>query len=143
MSDVHETAMIDRRGLRVLDLDECLRRLERTPVGRLGFTSAGEQVILPMNHAVDGSSIVFRTMLGSKMEAAVAARTVAYEIDAFDPVAETGWSVVVKGTAEAVSDAADIDRYDALGLRSWADPDRLGRWIRVRPAEISGREIEG
>lgn len=131
----------DRRGLRVLDLEECLARLARTPLGRLAFVSAGESVILPVNHVVDGSCVVFRTTDGSKMDVAVDNGNVAFEIDGYDPVAETGWSVLVKGSAELVYDDAETRRFEGLGLRSWADPERLGQWVRIRPEEISGREV--
>jgi uncharacterized protein len=135
------TGATDRRGLRVLDAEECLHRLRETPVGRLGFVSAGESVILPVNHAVDGSTVVFRTAPGSKMDVAVAAGNVVYEIDSFDPATRTGWSVVVKGTAEMVYDQRHTDRYEQLGLRSWADPRGRGQWVRIRATEISGREL--
>ena len=131
----------DRRGLRVLTLEECVGRLARTPLGRLAFVSAGESVILPVNHAVDGSCVVFRTTEGSKMDVAIENGNVAYEIDGYDAGAETGWSVVVKGTAELVYDDAETRRFEELGLRSWADPERRGQWVRIRPEEISGREL--
>lgn len=134
---------IDRRGLRVLGFDDCLERLGRVPVGRLAFVSAGQPVILPVNHALDGASVVFRTQVGSKLEAATGASSVAYEVDGFDEDAETGWSVVVRGTAELVYEEADTARYEGLGLRSWADPEAAGHWVRVRASEISGREIGG
>jgi uncharacterized protein len=131
----------DRRGLRVLSFDDCLERLARVPVGRLAFVSAGQPVILPVNHALDGASVVFRTQVGSKMEAATGASSVAYEVDAFDETAETGWSVVVRGTAELVYDEADTSRYEGLGLRSWADEEGRGQWVRVRPSEVTGRQL--
>jgi len=131
----------DRRGLRVLSMDECVARLARTPMGRVAFVSAGESVILPVNHGVDGSCVVFRTTEGSKMDVAVDTGNVAYEVDGYDASTETGWSVVVKGTAELVYDDAETSRFDALGLRSWADPERPGQWVRIRPEEISGREL--
>lgn len=133
----------DRLGLRVLDLDECVERLSRTPVGRIAFISAGDLVIFPVNHAVDGMLVVFRTRFGAKMEIATSAGHVAFEVDSYDPTAETGWSVVVKGRAELVYDDADTKRYDALGLHSWADTEGRGQWMRIRPDEVSGREIGG
>jgi len=133
----------DRLGLRVLDLDECVERLTRTPVGRIAFVSSGDLVVFPVNHAVDGMSVVFRTRFGSKMEVATSAGHVAFEVDSYDPAAETGWSVVLKGRAELVYDEADTARYDGLGLRSWADQEGRGQWVRIRPDEVSGREIGG
>jgi uncharacterized protein len=137
------TEALDRRGLQVLGFDECIERLRRTPVGRVSFVHDGEPVIFPVNHGVDGSAVVFRTQQGSKMDVAVAAGVVAYEIDDYDSRAGTGWSVLVKGSAEVVYDAADTARYDALGVRSWADVEGRGSWIRIRPTEISGRQISG
>lgn len=137
------TTVTDRRGLRVLGTEECLQRLRRTPVGRLVFVSAGELVVLPVNHAVDGTSVVFRTQHGAKLQVAAQAGTVAFEVDDYDDAAETGWSVLVKGTAEMVYDDADVARYEALGLRSWADAEGRGLWVRIRAAELSGRETAG
>jgi hypothetical protein len=131
----------DHRGLRVLGLDECLERLRTTPVGRLAFVSEGEPVVFPVNHAVDGVDIVFRTTWGSKLQVAESSGTVAFEVDGYDSVSEKGWSVLVKGTAQLVYESVDTDRLDELGLRSWADLEALGFWVRIRPVEITGREV--
>lgn len=131
----------DHRGLEVLSFAVCLDRLRRTPVGRIGFVSAGEVVILPVNHAVVGESVVFRTQAGSKMDVAVASGNVAFEVDGWDDGTQTGWSVLVKGTAEVVYDAEDTARYDRLRLRTWADQAGSGQWVRIRPVEITGRDI--
>ncbi len=131
----------DHRGLRVLSLDECLELLRSTPVGRLAFVSEGEPAVFPVNHGLDGLDVVFRTSWGSKLQVAESSGTVAYEIDGFDSERESGWSVLVKGTAELVYESAHTDRYDALGLRSWPDVEGLGFWVRIRPAEITGREV--
>ncbi|MEO7980634.1 MAG: pyridoxamine 5'-phosphate oxidase family protein [Sporichthyaceae bacterium] len=131
----------DHRGLRVLDLEECLDRLRATPVGRLAFMNEGEPVVFPVNHAIDGVDVVFRTSWGSKLQVAETSGTVAYEVDGYDSPTESGWSVVVKGTAQLVYESGDTDRYDQLGLRSWPDREGLGFWVRVRPGEITGREV--
>ncbi len=137
------TPPTDHRGLNVLGFDECLDRLRRTPIGRLGFVSAGESVILPVNHALDGDFVVFRSRPGSKLDVAVTSGNVAYEIDGYDDSTRTGWSVLVKGTAEVVYDRAETARYSHLGLHSWADREGSGQWVRIRPLEITGREIVG
>jgi hypothetical protein len=66
---------------------------------------------------------------------------VAFEADGYDSQNETGWSVLVKGTAQLVYESVDTDRYEQLGLRSWADIKGLGFWVRVRPVEVTGREV--
>jgi len=65
---------------------------------------------------------------------------VAYEVDGYDSLSESGWSVVVKGTAQLVDDSVDTDRYEQFGLRSWATL-KGPFWVRIRPIEITGREI--
>ena len=111
------------------------------PLGRLAFVDTGEPVVFPVNHAIDGVDVVFRTSWGSKLEVAESSGVVAFEVDGYDSQSESGWSVVVKGTAQLVYETVDTDRYDQLGLRSWADIKGLGFWVRIRPVEITGREI--
>ncbi len=136
----HMNEPTDHRGLRVLGFEDCLQRLRTTKVGRLAFVSEGEPVLFPVNHAVDGVDVVFRTSWGSKLQVAEASGTVAFEVDGFDVLGQSGWSVLVKGTAELVDETVDIDRYDQLGLPSSAALEGIF-WVRVRPIEITGREI--
>jgi len=131
----------DHRGLRVLGLDECMEHVRSTPLGRLAFVAQGEPVVFPVNHAVDGMDVVFRTTWGSKLQIAETSGPVAFEVDGYDTESESGWSVVVKGTAQLVYESVDTDRYDQLGLRSWADLEGLGFWVRIRPVEITGRAV--
>lgn len=134
-------APTDHRGLRVMGFEECQERLQATPVGRVAMVHAGEPVVFPVNHAMDGPNVVFRTLWGSKLRTAEDAGTVAFEVDGYDTVTEAGWSVIVKGTAEVVYEDDVTDRYDRLRLRSWADPAEAGFWVRIRPVEVTGREV--
>jgi hypothetical protein len=47
---------IDHAGLEILPFSECLRLLASVPVGRVGFFTDGEIVILPVNHILDGQN---------------------------------------------------------------------------------------
>lgn len=136
----HDTPT-DHRGLDVLTLDECLARLRTVPVGRIGFVHEGDPVVLPVNHGVDGTDVVFRTTWGSKLEHARAADSVAFEADAFDESLHRGWSVLVTGTATMVYDDKEIERLEALGIRSWAGARDPVFWVRIRSHSVSGREI--
>lgn len=131
----------DRGGLEVLPSDECLQLLASQPVGRVAFIDAGEPVVLPVNHRVDGWAIVFRTDLGGKLRTALLQRPVAFEVDAYDTEARTGWSVLVRGVADIVDDHDTVRRLDELGLSPWATGHDRPYWIRIRPEEISGRRI--
>lgn len=131
----------DHTGLDVLPYDECLRLLAQTPMGRIAFQADGELVMLPVNHAMDGTSIVFRSATGSKLAAAEAAAVVAFEVDGFDAELRDGWSVVVSGTAEIVLDADELAQLESYGLQAWSDAKDKPHWIRIRPTQITGRHI--
>jgi CBS domain-containing protein len=131
----------DRRGLVVLDLQECLARLSTTRVGRIAFVERGAPVVLPVNHGVDGTTVVFRTTWGSKLDAAQAADVAAFEIDGYDEASRTGWSVLVRGTLSPAYDDADLERYAALDVPAWAAPGPDTVWVVLRADEITGRRI--
>jgi uncharacterized protein len=134
---------LDHAGLETLALEDCLRLLASVPVGRVGFQSDGELVVLPVNHLVDGQDVVFRTALGSKLSAAEGQSLVAFEADDYDWQTQSGWSVLVNGHAEMVYEDAETQRLGRLVLRSWADAAAHPFWIRIRPSSVTGRQIPG
>ncbi|HUP76611.1 MAG TPA: pyridoxamine 5'-phosphate oxidase family protein [Acidimicrobiales bacterium] len=131
---------MDRVGIEILSFDQCRELLEGAIVGRIGMVVNGEPVILPVNYRYVRGSIVFRTALGEKSDAAVMGKPVAFEIDDWDPVHETGWSVLVKGTAHEV-DADDAAAADASTLQPWARAVERDIWVRIVPNEITGRRV--
>src|SRR4051794_38199931 len=98
----HATSKLDFSRLEDLSYDDCWTLLLNAKVGRLAFVESGDPVILPVNFTMDGSMIVFRTGLRSRLFAAVANGPVRLEIDHWDDASRTGWSVLVKGVAEHV-----------------------------------------
>ncbi len=133
-------AQTDRAGLEVLPFGACLAKLASVTVGRVGFLSAGEVVILPVNYALDGQSVVFRTAQGSKLAGADIGYPVTFEADQYDATAQAGWSVLVQGQAEVVDDDAEVSRLDGLGLRSWGVA-QWPYWVRIRPLSVTGRQL--
>ncbi len=139
---------LDHAGLTVLSLEECLRLVKSQPVGRIAFAQAGiafaqagDIEIFPVNHCVVDDTIAFRTAAGSKLEAALAAAVVAFEVDSYTASRREGWSVVVKGRAELVTDDATLARLWASGLQPWAAATARPDWIVIRADEISGRRL--
>ena len=132
---------MDHSGLGVLSHEECLRRIRSARVGRVAFVENGEPVILPVNHAVDGDAVVFRTAPGSKLVAAEDEVPVAFEVDAYDVDRWTGWSVVVRGVASVVDDAAEVARLATIGVTPWADLVERTNWVRIRAYSLTGREV--
>lgn len=132
---------LDHSGMAVLGIDECLGHLRRSRVGRLAFIERGEPMILPVNHGMDGTSVILRTAPGSKLLAAEDGLSVAFEVDGFDPDRRAGWSVVVRGVASTVDDPAEVSRLNQLGVWPWADMIERNRWVRIRGTSITGRVI--
>jgi nitroimidazol reductase NimA-like FMN-containing flavoprotein (pyridoxamine 5'-phosphate oxidase superfamily) len=99
-------------------------------------------VIRPVTYVFDtnSQSIVFRSARGSKFTALLLSGLATFEIDGIDAVAETGWSVIVQGPVEEVTNTNEIRRLEALGLHPWA-PGEKPHWIRIRATVVSGRRI--
>ena len=124
------------------DLEEsvCWRLITRVSVGRVGFVFDDEPFVLPVNCvAVDGK-IAFRTAGDSMLHALGDGVRVAFEADHVDPVAESGWSVLVRGNLWEVGDRDLRSRLDGMATHPWA-PGPIDRWMLIVPAVVSGRSI--
>jgi nitroimidazol reductase NimA-like FMN-containing flavoprotein (pyridoxamine 5'-phosphate oxidase superfamily) len=124
------------------DLDEgvCWRLVAGQRLGRIGFVVDGRPTVRPVNHAVDGRTIVVRTDRGTSVGALGSGATVVYEVDEGDPRAETGWSVLVEGRTADVTEPDELQRLGDLTLHPWA-PGAKDHWIRIVADAISGRAI--
>jgi nitroimidazol reductase NimA-like FMN-containing flavoprotein (pyridoxamine 5'-phosphate oxidase superfamily) len=129
----------DHAGLETLRLEVCLRLLASVPIGRVGFCADGEVVVLPVNHAVDGQDVVFRSAGGSKLTTAQEQGLVAFEADSYDLQTRSGWSVLVTGRATAVYDEAEVNSLNRLNLHPWATSVDHPFWVRIRPVSVTGR----
>jgi len=129
----------DNRWQELAD-EEYRKPLGERHLGRLALVDADGPVILPVNYTLDEGSVVFRTDPGSKLDAAAAGATVAFEVDAADERDRTGWSVVVRGQAGEVSEPADLERLRTLPLYPWA-PGAKARYVCIRPTSVTGRRI--
>jgi uncharacterized protein len=132
--------LTDRFGLEVLDEDECFELMSTQEVGRLAVVSGGVPLIFPVNFAVANGNIVIRTAPGTKLTAA-GRNQVTIEADEIDPATHTGWSVVVRGRAEEITDfdPADIRGLRHIALNPWAGDKPV--WLRIVPAVITGRRL--
>lgn len=108
---------LSRSRLVILDDAECwsLIRSHQYGVGRMAFNvppggADAPPEILPVNYLLDGNDIVVQTGIGAIQNAALHGMPVAFEVDSIATPGygerETGWSVVLTGRSEAVSEAA-------------------------------------
>jgi nitroimidazol reductase NimA-like FMN-containing flavoprotein (pyridoxamine 5'-phosphate oxidase superfamily) len=124
-----------------LDRDQCLRLLAGDEVGRLVVIAGTTPTIFPVNYALDGDTIVFRTDPGTKLAHGPRARA-SFEVDSFDYDRRAGWSVVASGRLEEVTqyDAAVFDRVRGLPIEPWTGGDKM-HWMRLIPDRVTGRRI--
>jgi nitroimidazol reductase NimA-like FMN-containing flavoprotein (pyridoxamine 5'-phosphate oxidase superfamily) len=120
-----------------VSVEHCWTAIESAEFGRLAVVDPeyGPR-IFPINFAVDGTTILFRTAPGSKLDALTRNAEVAFEIDEFDD--EAAYSVVVSGRAERLESPTEIEAADALPLTTWIPTLKL-RWVRIRATEVTGR----
>jgi nitroimidazol reductase NimA-like FMN-containing flavoprotein (pyridoxamine 5'-phosphate oxidase superfamily) len=115
--------------------------LSRSLIGRIGITSSGEPLILPVLFAYVEGAVVFRTAPGEKLDAVWINALAAFEIDDWDVSTRTGWSVLVRGRTETVHDESEVAQLESAGLASWVPAAQHTSWVRIRPSTITGRRI--
>ena len=130
-----------KNPLEVLSEDQCRELLASRNLGRIAFSIGSQPEIFPVNYAVDGSIVVFRTAPDTILLQAIKSR-IAFEVDDWDPESRVGWSVVLKGVAQEVT--TGIDPF-AAALRERPvvplAPGARERWIAIYPSQISGRRF--
>ena len=120
--------------------DECRDLLAGAQVGRVVLSIDALPAAFPVNYWLVDDSIVFRTAPGTKLTAALSHTVVGFEIDEIDPANSSGWSVLVVGTSNVVSDPAEISRLDRADLQSWA-PVPAPHYVKIDIQRISGRRL--
>jgi len=130
-----------KHPLQTLSPAECFGLLELGGIGRVGFASADGIMMLPVNFAVTGKAIIFRTAPDTLL-AVHADGQLSFEVDRLDEALHAGWSVLVHGHAHTVTDEREVKRLeDRTHLEPWAAGAR-DVYVRIAPTRISGRCIE-
>jgi nitroimidazol reductase NimA-like FMN-containing flavoprotein (pyridoxamine 5'-phosphate oxidase superfamily) len=127
------TSHVSETTLETLTTEECLDLLATASVGRVAVAlPGGAPVVVPVNFALDGAVIVFRTDPGSKLEA-LREHPASFQVDSIDPFHRTGWSVLVQGFAYETS-PADVE------VEPW-DAGPKAHWVRIYAGAVTGRRI--
>lgn len=127
--------------LRELTKSECFELLAGEHLGRLAVVDDRGPVMFPVNYVLDRHTIVLRTEGGTKLDAAARGSRACFEVDGSDAITHTGWSVVVRGEITEVTEGPELSRLHELPLETWA-PEARNRYIRLLPADLTGRRIE-
>ncbi len=127
--------------LATLSPDECRALIGSGGVGRLLVVEPGRgPVAIPVNYRMDGDDVIFRTGAGTRMVDSLGQASVSFDVDHLDDALAEGWSVLLTGTASVITDPAELQRAEALGIEPWAGGDRE-TYARLRVREVTGRAI--
>ncbi|MBL1098814.1 helix-turn-helix domain-containing protein [Streptomyces coffeae] len=123
-----------------LDTEECRDRLAGHGVGRVSVTTARGPAVIPVNYSVVDDAVVFRTAPDAT-PAAAAGTEVAFEVDHIDEALSEGWSVLVVGRAQRVTDPERVRRLTTAAYSTpWPGGSR-DLWLRIEPTSVTGRRI--
>lgn len=127
--------------LEVLDRSTCLAVLRTVDVGRVAWCSAsGHAVVLPVNFTVEGEDLVFKSSPGGKLDAVRHGRLLSFEADDVERALKSGWSVLITGTAQVVTDPDEVQRLENSTVAPWV-PRPGGLFVRLIAGEVTGRRI--
>jgi|SRR6478609_8452606 len=117
--------------------DECWELLRAHEFGRLAFSVVDELHITPINYAVDGEVLLFRTAAGTKLFGVELGGEVAFEIDEIGDDEAT--SVVVRGSARHLEEDEE-HRAENVPLRPWVGSDKPNV-VKIVPRAVTGRRF--
>ncbi len=115
-----------------------MRLLSTEQLGRVGVTLEALPAILPVNYALLGDNIIFRSAPGAKLTGALTGSVVAFEVDASAPDHTSAWSVMIVGHAQWLADGTALAEAKRLPLSPWA-PGSRDYFVRITAELVSGR----
>ena len=129
-----------------LDEAECLRLIAPGGIGRIAYVGRYGLTVLPVNYALHGGTIMFRTsqdsQTGEDLQTGIAHAeySVAFEIDEIDPAHREGWSVLLHGPAHEMTTDDERAAVEESGVEPWPGGPKE-RAIRITPHRIVGRRL--
>ena len=136
---IEPTAIDISSRMGVIDEADCIELMASTPIGRIAFTVDDHPMVVPVNFAWHEDTVVFRTLEASKQTRWPAAAASSFEVDHWDAEARSGWSVAVIGRAREVTNFAEREELEGIGLVPWAKEKWRPMWVRIEPESIAGR----
>lgn len=118
--------------------DECLELLATRQVGRLAYCDQDGPLAVPVNYVIHDGMVLFRTSPHTSLGQHAPSAAVAFEVDEIDDFTESGWSVLVRGTAAFVDDPATLPRDERPV--PWAEGTR-SLFVHVPGTSVTGRRL--
>lgn len=124
----------------ILDPLTCRQLLATVRVGRIALPDVPSPTVLPVDFAVDDDRVIFRTVEGTKLDAAQSRGPASFQTDGFDPDHDTGWSVLVRGHLEEIQEPSSQTQAALAELNPLVGGDRP-HVVALSIEEATGRRI--
>lgn len=126
--------------MRALTREQCFSLLTTVAIGRVGVSIDALPVILPVNFTVLDDWILFRTVPGTKLDAAMRRSVAAFEADDHAADGSWGWSVLVRGYAHDLRDGQSVPPAGAL--HPWPYPrGEANHVVGIEATMVTGRRF--
>jgi hypothetical protein len=127
-------------GSRLAELSafDCWQLLETAEIVRIAWNGPRGVSVVPVNFRLADGALWFRTTPYAALAREAGDQWVAAEVDHLDAGTRSGWSVVLRGSAELV---APVDVPDHLvDFRIWPQGHQ-SLFVRILPVEVTGRRL--
>lgn len=121
--------------------EECLVLLKNERVGRVGVSIDSLPAIIPVNFIAIAGSLIFRCAGTSRLFRASCGSVLAFEVDDYDVEGSFGWSVLVRGFSQEITDEEELEIVRSLWLQAWPLGERADRYIVLPLTIVSGRRF--
>ena len=140
-SEVFQWNSASPHGNEELSVAQCWTLLAGGGTGRVAYQDKGRVLVLPVNYVVHDQGVYFRTRRDGVLGGGPEHQNASFQIDDHDPTRMEGWSVLLSGRAERVTDA---DLLTALWGRRMDEPWGGGQrdvFVGIVPGLLTGRRV--
>ncbi len=117
----------------------CDQLLRDHHIGRVAWLAPDGPQLLPVSYLVQHGNIVVRTSPYGVLAGLRSATEAAFEVDEINDALGTGWSVLVRGRAQAVVDETELtELWTRDDVVPWA-PGTRNVFISIVPRTVTGR----
>jgi nitroimidazol reductase NimA-like FMN-containing flavoprotein (pyridoxamine 5'-phosphate oxidase superfamily) len=127
-----------RPVIEMLSASECRGYLAQGGTGWVAVTIGALPAIYTVSFALEDEHLLFRVAQRSALRRAVSGSVVAFSADCFDKSKEDGWTVLVRGVGEEISDEALAVSLRSLPLRSYSEAPERDCFVRISLTQMSG-----
>jgi uncharacterized protein len=137
---LHETQPAEAEPVTGIEPSACMALLGQAGIGRVAVSIAAVPAVFPVRYAVLDGDVVFSTSRGTSLDAALRNAVVAFEVDDLGPEDRAGWSVLLVGLADEITDAGRRARAHGLTRAAPSGPTS-DRVMAIHPELISGHRV--